>query len=62
MYKRKVLHHSHTAGILHPRDMRHLDRRLWAVDGDARASGAEVALGSHDLVVVRTKIHALGSP
>jgi hypothetical protein len=36
--------------------------RLRAVDSDGSASGAEVALGGDDLVVVRTELHALAGP
>jgi hypothetical protein len=36
--------------------------RLRAVDGDGSTSGAEVTLGSHNLVVVLTELHALAGP
>lgn len=36
--------------------------RLSAVDGDLRAAAGEVSLGSNNLVVVRSKLHALGGP
>lgn len=32
--------------------------RLWAVDSDGGTSGAEVALGGDNLVVVRAEVHA----